>query len=149
MSIFDKYNLHYGDERKTVIDIKSIKSVSDEESRYDYFELNNIIEHSLGFDTRGCEKNLVKLGFSIPKRYYNEEEFKYCDYWHYQLEAAFRREVRNDSANSIYVGTEKGIDYKKLKRQPNDWQRMILEKWNTLLHPLADEQGWIKIVIWW
>ena len=41
------------------------------------------------------------------------------------------------------------IDYKKLKRQPNDWQKFILEKWNELLHPLADKNGWIKIVIWW
>jgi len=103
----------------------------------------------LGFNTRGCEKELVKLGLNIPLSPHNIGELKYCDYWHYQLEAVFRREVNNDSANSIYVGTKEGIDYKKVKVKPNEWQKMILEKWNEVLHPLADSHGWIKIVSWW
>ena len=150
MSIFRKYNLHYGDERRTITTIDELKSVSDKENRYDFFELNHIVEHNLGFDTRGCEEELVKLGFDIPSsRYTFGNPHQYCDYWHYQLDAVFRREVHNDSANSIYVGTKDGIDYKKIKRKPNDWQRFILEKWNELLYPLADENGWIKLVIWW
>lgn len=145
MSIFSKYNLHYGDERSTIINISQLKSVSENENRYDFFELNNIIQHDLGFNTRGCENN------HIPKNEYvvGENYYEYCDYWHYQLYAVFRRKVRNDSANSIYVGTKEGINYKKVKINPNDWQKMILEKWNKLLYPLADENGWIKIVIWW
>jgi hypothetical protein len=142
MYIYHKYNLHYGDERKTITTIDELKSVSDKENRYDFFELKHIVDHNLGFSTRGCEEELVKLGFNIPLS-------QYCDYWHYQLDAVFRREVRNDSANSIYVGTKDGIDYKKIKRKPNEWQKFILEKWNELLHPLADENGWIKLVIWW
>ena len=150
MSIFRKYNLHYGDERRTITTIDELKSVSDKENRYDFFELNHIVEHNLGFDTRGCEEELVKLGFDIPPSGYTfGNTHQYCDYWHYQLDAVFRREVHNDSANSIYVGTKDGIDYKKIKRKPNDWQRFILEKWNELLYPLADENGWIKLVIWW
>lgn len=151
MSIFNKYNLHYGNERTTITNINELKSVSNEEKRYDFFELRNIVEHELGFNVRGCENNLVKLGFDIPKDTFvvGSDKYKYCDYWHYQLDAVFRREVRNDSANSIYVGTKRGIDYKKVKIKPNDWQKMILEKWNELLYSLSDENGWIKVVIWW
>ena len=149
MSIFYKYKLHYGD-RNNITTIDELESVSDKENRYDYFELRSIVENNLGFHTRGCEEELVKLGFDIPLSNYKfGNPHKYCDYWHYQLDAVFRRKIRNDSANSIYVGTKDGIDYKKLKRQPNDWQKFILEKWNELLHPLADKNGWIKIVIWW
>lgn len=154
MSISRKYDLHY-DRRRTITSIEELKSVSSTESRYDFFELNRIVEYNLGFNTRGCEKELAKLGFDIPKQnwcYFGGElvdELEYCDYWHYQLDAVFRRAVRNDSANSIYVGTKDGVDYKKLKKQPNDWQKFILEKWNELLHPLADEHGWIKLVISW
>ena len=150
MSIFRKYNLHYGDERNTITSIDELKSVSDKENRYDFFELNHIVENNLGFHTRGCEEELVNLGFDIPLNQYRiSNPYEYCDYWHYQLDAVFRREVRNDSANSIYVGTKDGIDYKKIKREPNDWQKFILEKWNELLYPLADKNGWIKLVIWW
>ncbi|MDF2881285.1 MAG: hypothetical protein K0R54_1842 [Clostridiaceae bacterium] len=149
MSISSKYNLHYGDERRTIISIENIKSVSEKENRYDLFELNNIIEHSLGFNTRGCENNLIKLGFDIPISECFKGEYEYCDFWHYQVDAVFRRFVRNDSCNSIYVGTKEGIDYKKLKKKPNNWQKMMLEKWNELLYPLADKNGWIKLVIWW
>lgn len=155
MSIFRKYNLHYGDERDTIISIDELKSVSNTENRYDYFELRNIVEHHLGFKMRGCEEDLIKLGFNIPQQqhvYRNGvpiDELEYCDYWHYQMDAVFRNKVTNDSANSIYIGTKDGIDYKKLKAQPNEWQRFILEKWNEILHPLADEHGWIKLVIWW
>lgn len=157
MSIFTKYSLHYGDERNTITSIDELKSVSDKENRYDFFELRNIVENNLGFHTRGCEEELVKLGFDIPlskkelivELYESHNTYEYCDYWHYQLDAVFRREVRNDSANSIYVGTKDGIDYKKIKTKPNDWQKFILEKWNELLYPLADKNGWIKIVLWW
>ncbi|MBS5307815.1 hypothetical protein [Clostridium sp.] len=151
MGILNKYNLHYGNERDTVISINELKSVSNKEKRYDFFELRNIVEHSLGFNVRGCENNLVKLGFNIPKdtSIVGIDRYKYCDYWHYQLNAVFRRAVHNDSANSIYVGTKRGISYKKVKIKPNEWQKMILEKWNELLYPLADKNGWIKVVIWW
>ena len=154
MSIFRKYNLNSG-KRRTIVSVEELESVSNTERRYDFFELNRIVELSLGFHTRDCAEDLIKLGFDIPKQtsfYIGDElvdEPEYCDYWHYQLDAVFRTKVRNDSANSIYVGTKDGIDYKKLKEQPNDWQRFILERWNELLHPLADKHGWIKIVIWW
>lgn len=136
---------------KNVTSIDELKSVSNKENRYDFFELNHIVENNLGFHTRGCEEDLVKLGFDIPLSQYRGigNRHEYCDYWHYQLDAVFRKDVRNDSRNSIYVGTENGIDYKKIKRKPNDWQKFILEKWNELLHPLADENGWIKLVISW
>lgn len=151
MSIFHKYDIHYGDERSTVTRIDQLKSVSNKEPRYDFFELRNIVNHALGFDDAGCETNLVELGYDIElvSSGGGSDAYKYCDYWHYQGGAVFRRAVRNNSANMIYVGTTEGIDYKKLKKQPNDWQKMILEKWNDLLAPLADDNGWIKLVIWW
>ena len=148
MNFFNKYKLHYGNENIT--NIEELESVSDNENRYDFFELNHIIENNLGFNTRGCEEELVKLGFEIPlSDYARNNPYEYCDYWHYQVDAVFRRQVRNDSTNSIYVGTKDGIDYKKIKRKPNEWQKFILEKWNELLYPLADENGWIKLVISW
>lgn len=142
-------------ERRTVTSIEELKSVSDTENRYDFFSLRNIVERNLGFNTRGCEEELVKLGFNIPKQNYIyigdklADRYEYCDYWHYQLKAIFLKEVRNDSVNTIYVGTKDGIDYTKLKRQPNEWQKFILEKWNELLHPLADKYGRIKVAICW
>ena len=120
-------------------------------TRYCFHQMKSIFETSLGFDCRGCQDELVKLGFNIPVEDYGYDKGKpmYCDFWHYQLDAVFRREVRNDQTNSIYVGTPKGIDYKKLKVQPNDWQKMMLEKWNELFSHLADKHGWIKIELWW
>ena len=73
----------------------------------------------------------------------------YCNFWHYQLDAMFRVQVRNDQTNTIYVGTQKGIDLKKLKKQPNDWQLKLLEVWNETFYHLADKHGKIKIELWW
>lgn len=152
MSKFSECQLSRGD--RNIVDISELQSVLEAETRYDFFALNNIVEHALGFDTRGCENKLSELGFDIPRSRWNkrvdgEYGLDYCDYWHYQLDSVFRTDVRNDSCNTIYVGTPSGIDCKKLKKQPNDWQKMILEKWNELLSPLANEHGWIKVVIWW
>jgi len=82
----------------------------------------------------------VKLGiFKAP----------YCDFWHYQLNAVFRNKVQNDQTNSIYVGTKEGINLKKLKKQPNEWQLYLLKEWNKMFHHLADKHGWIKVELWW
>lgn len=144
------YNISYR-ERNNVRTIADLQSVSDKEARYDFFSLRNLVRQELGFNERGCEEDLVSLGFDIPiDPYSSSREHKYCDYWHYQVEAIFRRRpVTNDSANSIYVGTKNGINYKKLKVQPNEWQKFFLEKWNEMFHSLADEHGWIKVVMSW
>lgn len=76
-------------------------------------------------------------------------ETPYLDYWQWQLGAVFRRSVRNDSTNSIYIGTSEGIDLNKLKAVPNFWQLMILEEWNKTFAHLTDKHGWIKIEMWW
>jgi hypothetical protein len=71
------------------------------------------------------------------------------DFWHYQLEAVFRVHVRNDQTNSIYVGTKDGIDIKKLKVKPNEWQLHLLEIFNEMFHHLADKYGWVKVSVSW
>lgn len=153
--LLDEYGLTYKDisneNKMNVIDkIKNLSSVSKKENRYNFHYLNDIVEDFLGFELRGCENNIAELGFDIPKEnIFGEEKYKYCDYWHYQLDAVFRRFVVNDSNNSIYVGTKDGIDYKKVKVKPYDWQKFILETWNKLLYPLADKNGWIKIRFCW
>lgn len=121
----------------------------DEKGRYDFFQMNGIFETALGYHTRGCEEELAKNGFIIPDCKHNFERLTYCDFWHYQLDAVFRNTLRNDSNNSIYVGVPDGINYKKLKKSPNDWQKMMLEKWNVLFSPFADKNGWVKVHITW
>jgi len=144
--------------RDNVSTIEQLKPYSmykpDGVTRYCFHQMRGIVETNLGFDTRGCENDLVKLGFDIPQvesLFINDDtlELKYCDFWHFQLDCVFRTEVRNDSTNTIYVGTSEGIDLKKLKEQPNDWQLMILKEWNKTFHHLADKYGKIKIEMWW
>ena len=122
----------------------------DDKIRYCFHQMVGIINTKLGFDQRGCADGLVKLGFNIPLHDdQNYRKFKYCDFWHYQLDAIFRNEVRNDQCNSIYVGTPEGINLKKLKREPTDWQLFLLNEWNKMFSHLADKNGWIKVEVWW
>lgn len=122
----------------------------DDKIRYDFHQMVGIINTKLGFDQRGCADRLVELGFNIPRHQdQNYRKFEYCDFWHYQLDAIFRNEVRNDQCNSIYVGTKEGINLKKLKREPNDWQLFLLNEWNKMFAHLADKHGWIKVEVWW
>lgn len=119
-------------------------------NRYDFFEMRGIFETHLGFNTRGCSKELEELGYKVD---YSIElygtDLKYCDFWHYQVESMFRNEVRNNSNNSIYVGTVEGLNLKKLKRQPRDWELMMVQKWNELFGHLSNKHGWIKVHIYW
>lgn len=118
--------------------------------RYNFHQMVGIINTKLGFDQRDCADELVNLGFNIPPHDDpNYRKFKYCDYWHYQLESIFRNEVRNDQCNTIYVGNSNGVNLKKLKKQPNDWQLFLLNEWNKMFHHLADKNGWIKVELWW
>lgn len=116
---------------------------------YDFHEMNSIFENELGFNTRGCENRLAELGFNIPESDYEDGSLEYCDFWHYQIESVFMNDVINDSMNSIYVGTNEGINYKKFGKQPSDWQKMMLLKWNELFAHLADKNGWIKVYLTW
>ena len=122
----------------------------DDKIRYCFHQMVGIINTKLGFDQRDCADGLVNLGFNIPLHEdQNYRKFKYCDFWHYQFDAIFRNEVRNDQCNSIYVGTPEGINLKKLKREPNDWQLFLLNEWNKMFSHLADKNGWIKVEVWW
>lgn len=122
----------------------------DDKIRYCFHQMVGIINTKLGFNNRDCGDELVKLGFNISLHEdQNYRKFVYCDFWHYQLEAIFRNEVRNDQCNSIYIGTTEGINLKKLKSQPNDWQLFLLNEWNKMFAHLADKNGWIKVEVWW
>lgn len=116
---------------------------------YNFFQMNSIFENSLGYKARGCEETLVKLGYDIPESEYNDGTPIYCDFWHYQLNSVFSNEVINDSINRLYVGTVNGIDYSRLGKQPNDWQKMMLLKWNELFSHLANDYGVISVYISW
>lgn len=122
----------------------------DDKIRYCFHQMVGIINTKLGFNNRDCGDELVKLGFNISLHEdRNYRKFVYCDFWHYQLEAIFRNEVRNDQCNSIYIGTTEGINLKKLKSQPNDWQLFLLNEWNKMFAHLADKNGWIKVEVRW
>ena len=116
----------------------------DDKIRYCFHQMVGIINTKLGFNQRGCEKELKNLGLLIEIDANRTNKLEYCDFWHYQLDAIFRNEVRNDQCNSIYVGTPEGINLKKLKREPNDWQLFLLTEWNKMFCQLADKNGWIK-----
>lgn len=137
--------------RDGVSNIKQLKPIyrSDNVKRYDFHQMRSVFQVSLGFNTRGCENELSKLGFQIPYNKSRNNSLEYCDFWHYQIDAVFRGTVRNDQKNSIYVGTKDGINLKKLKVKPNDWQLFMLNHWNKLFQHLADKNGWIKIEMWW
>ena len=115
---------------------------------YDWCEMKQYLKK----DPAGKERGSSQIWFS---EYRNEikagkwKETPDCDFWHYQLDAIFRNEVGNGQCNSIYVGTSEGINLKKLKRQPNDWQLFLLNEWNKMFHHLADKNGWIKVEVWW
>ena len=136
--------------RDNVSKIEELNPI-DAQGRYCFFQMNGIFEKNLGFHTRGCEQELKEMGFDIPidSRRCGSSDLKYCDFWHYQLPAVFKGLRKNGSNTSIYVGTIKGIDFNKVKIEPNDWQKMMLEKWNELFGHLADKNGWIKIRVWW
>ena len=121
----------------------------DDKIRYDFHQMVGIINTKLGFNQRDCEKELKNLGFHIEIDINRTNKLECCDFRHYQLDAIFRNEVRNDQCNSIYVGTPEGINLKKLKKQPNDWQLFLLNEWNKMFSHLADKNGWIKVEVWW
>jgi hypothetical protein len=121
----------------------------DDKIRYCFHQMVGIINTKLGFNQRGCEKELKNLGLLIEIDANRTNKLEYCDFWHYQLDAIFRNEVRNDQCNSIYVGTPEGINLKKLKRELNDWQLFLLNEWNKMFSHLADKHGWIKVEVWW
>ena len=126
---------------KTIEQLKPYKFYGkDNQIRYCFHQMVGIFENTIGFSSRNCKDEIIKLGFC---------ESDFCDFWHYQLEAIFRREVRNDQCNTIYVGTFEKLDLKKLKKEPNDWQLFMLEKWRELFSHLADKNGYIKVEVWW
>lgn len=136
-------NLYIRDGVTTIEQLKPYKFYAkDDKIRYDFHQMVGIINTKLGFDQRRCEKELKELGFGIIKP-------QYGDFWVYQHDSIFRNEVRNGQCNSIYVGTTEGINFKKLKRQPNDWQLFLLNEWNKMFSHLADKNGWIKVEVWW
>ena len=121
----------------------------DDKIRYDFHQMVGIINTKLDFNQRGCEKELKNLGLLIEIDPNRTNKLEYCDFWHYQLDAIFRNEVRNDQCNSIYDGTLEGKNLKKLKSQPNEWQLFLLTEWNKMFCHLADKNGWIKVEVWW
>ena len=136
--------------------------MKNKEIRLDYTEMRDAIRTELGFSERGCEEQLKKLGFDIPEDKSYKGKLEYCDFWHLHCRM-FRRQVVNDSNNSLYVGTADGIDKDKVLRLCNrskynrvygeielkDWQIYILEKWNKVYGHLADKNGWIKVSMSW
>jgi len=115
---------------------------NDKVERYWLLHMNSIVNVKIQADQRDSGKYLFEKGII-------DDEEKYCDFWHYQMDAVFRGGVINRQTNSIYVGTKDGVDLKKLKVVPNKWQMHLLEVWNETFHCLADKHGWIKVEIWW
>ena len=115
---------------------------SDGVKRLDFFEMNGVVDTKLGFNSRRTETFLYKDNFEIK----NNEN---CDYWMYQINSLFRREIRNSTNNTIYVGTKDGIDTKKLKVKPKEWELMILKEWNEMFYKFADKHGKIKVWVSW
>ena len=135
---------YFRDGVKTIEQLKPYKFWGkDNQIRYCFHQMVGIFENTIGFNSRNCKDEIIKLGFG------ESDIGGFCDFWHYQLGAIFRREVRNDQCNTIYVGTPEKLDLKKLKRQPKDWQLFMLEKWRELFSHLADKNGYIKVEVWW
>lgn len=130
---------------EVLVELAKLEPV-DKTGRYDFFDLNNIFHQQLGFDSRGCEKELKNLGYNIGER---RGELEYCDFWHYQVYAVFSRFTGNECNALLYVGGEKGVDVKKLKNVPNEWQKMMLDMWNVLFCGLGDKNGWIRVRMSW
>jgi len=136
----------------------------DNHIRYDFHELQSLIDLDIGIDQRRCgpffegkddfptwnktegQKIAPAMRWAAYRDYAKSE---YKDFWHYQMDAVMRGEVRNDQTNSFYVGTEEGIDLSKLKARPNEWQTYLLELYNKKFYHLADKNGWIKVELWW
>lgn len=145
-----KMKLYIRDGVTSIEQLKPYKFYAkDDKIRYCFHQMVGIINTKLGFNQRGCEKELKNLGFPIEIDINRTNKLECCDFWHYQLDGIFRNEVRNDQCNSIYVGTPEGINLKKLKREPNDWQLFLLNEWNKMFSHLADKHGWIKVEVWW
>lgn len=124
----------------------------DDKVRYCFHQMVGIINTHLNLDSRQCKQEMFDLGYDIKteKNFKGEDALVYCDYWHYQLDAVFRNKVRNGQCNTMYVGTKDGgVDLKKLKRQPRDWELYMLIEWNKMFSHLADKHGYIKVEIWW
>jgi len=137
--------------RNNISTVEQLKPLSNyKEDRYCLFEMIGIVQSSLGYHDRGCEDAMEELGFNVDYtiRHYGTDR-KYCDFWHYQVDAMFRVDFRNDQQNSIYVGTLDDIDWNKFKAEPRDWQKYIIEKWNELFGHLANKHGWIKLEVSW
>ena len=140
---------------KTIEQLKPYKFYGkDNQIRYCFHQMVGIFENTMNFDSRHCTDEMIKLGFNIPTetKYCGVKsriEYAFCDFWLYQLEAIFRKEVRNGQCNTIYVGTPEKLDLKKLKKEPNEWQLFMLEKWRELFSHLADKNGYIKVEVWW
>lgn len=145
-------------------DLKPASSIKkDGVIRYDFHEMQSLINLDMEISQRHCgpyfegkddfptwskKNNTIAPALRWNEyRTYNKSEYR--DFWHYQMDAVLRGNVINDQTNSFYVGTEDGIDMKKLKISPNKWQLHILELYNKKFHHLADKHGWIKVELWW
>lgn len=125
---------------------------TDDKIRYRFEHMVGIFNTHLNLENRECKQEMFDLGYDIKvkKNFKGEDTLDYCDFWHYQLDAVFRREVRNGQCNTMYIGTKDGgVDLKKLKKQPRDWELYLLIEWNKLFGHLADKHGYIKVEIWW
>lgn len=147
-------NFYISDGITSVDQLKPYKMYgNDDKIRYRLEHLIGIFNTHLNYDNRECSNQMAELGFDIKKRinFKGESVYDYCDFWIYQIDSLFRREVRNGQCNTMYVGTKDGgVDLKKLKgKPPRDWELHLLIEWNKLFGHLADKHGYIKVEIWW
>lgn len=127
-------------------DLKECSRRGDGVIRYDFHEMKSLVELRMKSDYRGCIKYMRHHGIIPPKETRNQED-PYLDFWHWQLENVFRTEVRNDSVNTLYIGT----DPKKFKegKGAKEWQMHIQEIWYDMFKHLADKHDKIKVEVWW
>jgi len=119
-------------------------NVSAPNGRFNYLKLIKVIDAKFQMDTRRLKNSKLANKYNITFRYPADD-----DMWLYFMEAAFRVRFRNDQNNSLYIGTTDGINYKKLKVQPNEIQKEILEEWNKTFGHLTDKHGWLKVKVSW
>lgn len=97
---------------------------------YDFFELQKIVNDSLGYD-QSSRANALKQ---------NNENDRYLDFFDWQDDYCFMSEFVNDSFNKLYVGLD-------LEQPVEKWIMEIQQKYNELFEEIADEEGYVKIKI--
>lgn len=98
-------------------------------------------------DPEGKEKHSSTLWFKDYQLDIDTGTVKenvFMDFWHYQMNNCFLREIRNDSFNTLNISLEEFPIKDK-----NDWRYKIQKVYNELFSSIADEEGYVEIWLSW